>query len=181
MQNLDKSLIIADLAIIAGLICVLVPVAWSFRSSMLQQLDRAEQERESHPADLRAGSRMRIIIPKLKLDAVVVEEVQESDLDKGPMHLAGTPRPGLSGNCCIAAHREKWFRRLDRLTAGDEVVIEVGAKSYTYLVTGGRVVRSDDASVLASTDEPVLSLITCTGIPYFGSGAGRLVIRAKEI
>lgn len=122
---------------------------------------------------------MRIIIPKLKLDAIVVEEVNESDLDRGPMHMAGTTRAGQPGNCCIAAHKEKWFRGISKLAAGDKVILQEGKRNFTYVVTGQKIIGGNDIHELANTKSPTLTLITCTGRPFLGSSSGRLLVRAR--
>jgi len=122
---------------------------------------------------------MRLIIPRLKLDAVVVEELNESDLDRGPLHMAGTQRAGRPGNCCIAAHKEKWFRNISKLAPGDKILLQEGKKRFTYVVTGQKVVGGNDIHELANTNAPTLTLITCTGRPFFGSSTDRLLVRAR--
>ncbi|MEN6371025.1 MAG: class D sortase [Armatimonadota bacterium] len=178
--RLTKLPVFAEFLIVAGLICLFTPIIWSLQSNNLQS-----SERKSWDNDQKRGTqslqyqRYRLIIPKLGLDAVVVEEITESDLNKGPMHMAGTPDPGHPGNCCIAAHKEKWFRGLAKLSNGDTVNLESGKTSYTYKVTGQDVVSPNDIQALADTRSPTLTLITCTGRPFFGSGSGRLLVRAK--
>ncbi len=164
---------------IIGLICLSVPFIWSFRSTLLQ----AGEQRiwGSHQADKTENKELkytRIVIPKLGLDALVVDEVYESDLDKGPMRLAGTSHPGQPGNCCIAAHKEKWFRGLGKLKQNDPVILKTTERNYTYVVTQKVIVGANDTTILAGTRETTLTLITCTGRPYFGS-SGRLAVRAR--
>ncbi|MEN6520966.1 MAG: class D sortase [Armatimonadota bacterium] len=178
--RLTKLPVFAEFLIVAGLICLFTPIIWSLRAGNLQSSERKiwdnNQKRGTQSLQ---PQRYRLIIPKLDLDAVVVEEVSESDLDKGPMHMAGTPDPGHPGNCCIAAHKEKWFRGLARLSSGDIVNLESEKMSYTYRVTGQEVVSPNDIQALADTRSPTLTLITCTGRPFFGSESGRLLVRAK--
>lgn len=178
--RLTKLPVFANFLIVAGLICLLTPIIWSLQSNILQSSERTAwdsgRKAELQPSD---RQRSRLIIPKLSLDAIVVEEVKESDLDKGPMHMAGTPNPGRPGNCCIAGHKEKWFRGLALLSSGDKVILQSGKGNYTYTVTEQEVVNPNDIQALADTRGPTLTLITCTGRPFFGSSSGRLLVRAK--
>jgi sortase A len=186
---------IADLLIAVGLIIALVPFVWLLKTSFLQRREvdvlRAVSARTRSPVSApqsgtprttymppEVDQRSVIVVPKLHLNAVVVEEVTESDLDRGPMHLFGTGSPGF-GNYCIAAHKEKWFRGLRRLSAGDTVTIRTGGFRYIYTITGQKIVPSDDLSVLEDGSTPTLTLITCSGPAYFGRGKGRVIVSGK--
>src|SRR5215831_5585526 len=65
----------------------------------------------------------RIMIPKIKLDAIVVEGDSRKQLLAGPGHLVQTPAPGESGNAVITAHRDTFFRRIYELNRGDEIEV----------------------------------------------------------
>jgi sortase A len=178
--RLTKLPVFADFLIFVGILCVLTPIIWSLRLNIYQADERKtwvdEQKRAKSTVE---PERWRLIIPELKLDAIVVEETKETDLDKGPMHLAGSPHPGYPGTCSIAAHKEKWFRGLARLSRGDKITLQVDKKSYIYAVTKQEIVAPDDIAALADTPGPTLTLITCTGRPFFGSSSGRLLVRCK--
>ncbi len=191
MRELLTSKTLGTLLIAAGLAAVLLPVAWSIRASILQAKEARAFEAQMKAAAQRPAAPRRtpgpealppcrIVIPKLHLDAVVVEGTRESDLDRGPMHLAGTGLPGEPGNCCIAAHKEKWFKHLRKLAKGDTVVLRTPGYRFTYTVTRRMDVRATEVSLLAPTREPVLTLITCTGIAFLGPGKDRLVVRASR-
>jgi LPXTG-site transpeptidase (sortase) family protein len=76
-------------------------------------------------------------------------------------------------------HKEKWFRGLARIGPGDSVELRTAGKRCVYLVRDIRVVGPNDAWVLADKPGSWLTLITCTGRPYFGSGGGRLIVMAE--
>ncbi|MEN6582409.1 MAG: sortase [Armatimonadota bacterium] len=165
--------------IAVGLMGLLTPVLWSVRSAYLQSREMvAWKESLRHHSNSSQDNikRSRILIPRLDLEAIVVEEVKPSDLDRGPMHLAGTARPGDIGNCCIAAHKEKWFRGLETLSIGDSVILCKGKTRYLYSITKRKVLRANQVSVLAPTPTSTITLITCTGPAFFGRGNGRLVL-----
>lgn len=58
--------------------------------------------------------------------------------------MEDTPAPGESGNSVISGHRDTFFRHLNDLQTGDEVLIQRGGKTFHYKVTGKRVVPPTD-------------------------------------
>jgi sortase A len=106
----------------------------------------------------------RIVIPKINVDAPVLEGDDWETLKKGVGHHIGTANPGERGNVYISGHNDIYgqtFRRLEELDLGDEVVIYAGPKSYRYVVREKRIVEPKDVSVMYPTTEPILSLQTC--------------------
>jgi len=102
-------------------------------------------------------------------------------------HTQGTPGPGAGGNTVLVGHVSSVnagnvFAQLDRVAAGDEIVLE-GHASYTYRVTEVRRVTRDDLSVMAPSDGAVVTLLTCTGawIPEMQDYSHRLVVRATLV
>lgn len=173
-------LIIANAMMLVGVYCLISPFIWSMKASYYQHQEVVNWYKPV-PAASYAGTRpvmpkAGIAISKLRLDAVIVEERVKSDLNRGPMHLAGTGLPGRPGNCCIAAHKEKWFRGLWDLKPGDKVAIYTWTRRYVYTITGKKIVKYTDLSVLRRTRKPTITLITCTGPQYFGRGKGRWII-----
>jgi len=122
-----------------------------------------------------------IQIKKIKLKEPIVEGVSKDNLYAGIGHIPGTAGLGEPGNCALAGHRnyafKKFFRRLDELDIGDEVIISTKDEDLTYTVTGKSVVEPDDVSVLEGRlDENILTLITCTPV-YVASH--RLIVTAE--
>jgi sortase A len=63
----------------------------------------------------------------------------DSQLEKGPAHYAGSALPGQKGDFAIAGHRVgkgEPFLNLDKLRAGDSVVVETQTTWYVYCVIG---------------------------------------------
>lgn len=78
-------------------------------------------------------------IPRLGVAVPVAQGVDKrSVLDKGYAgHYAGTAQPGAEGNFALAGHRNTHgepFRYINRLRAGDELIVDVRGKRYVYLV-----------------------------------------------
>ena len=122
----------------------------------------------------------RLVIPRLGLDEIVVEGVEEKQLNAGPGHLPGTPLPGFRGNAVISAHRDRHFRDLDEVAIGDTVETQSRYATVQWVVKQIRVVGSGTPA-LFSSDEPVLTLTTCWPVRYLGSAPDRLLITAVPL
>lgn len=106
----------------------------------------------------------RIVIPKINIDAPIIEGVTWEDLKKGVGHLPGSAQPGQRGNLYLAAHNDIFgeiFRYLDRLEPGDEYYIYAGPTKYTYVVREKRFVNPTDVEVMLPTTGPVATLQSC--------------------
>jgi sortase A len=128
------------------------------------------------------GSAVAIIdIPKIGVDAAVVEGVGVADLQKGPGHYPGSPLPGQVGNAAIAGHRTTYgapFYRLNELHPGDPILVttKVSPTPWRYVVVSSRSVSPSDVAVLDPTPTAMLTLTTCT--PRF-SASQRLIVVAR--
>ena len=124
---------------------------------------------------------IRLQIPKIKLDAMVLEGATNAELSKGPGHMEETPIPGEAGNSVITAHRDTFFRHIFELNTGDEIVVHRNGETFRYEVTAKRIVGPDDLSVLQPTPDPQLTLITCYPTYYIGPAPQRLVVFSKLV
>jgi sortase A len=123
----------------------------------------------------------RVVIPKIDLDAIVVEGVSRKMLNEGPGHIKGTAAPGEVGNAVISAHRDTFFRHIYELNKGDEILVKRSGKVFHYQVTGKKIVMPDDVAVLKQTVDPQLTLITCYPTYYIGPAPKRLVVFSKLV
>lgn len=78
-------------------------------------------------------------IPRLGLVVPVAQGVDKrAVLDKGYAgHYPGTAQPGAPGNFALAGHRNTHgepFRYVNRLRTGDELLVDVRGRRYTYVV-----------------------------------------------
>src|SRR6185312_9814012 len=99
----------------------------------------------------------RVVIPKISLDAIVVEGVSRKKLSEGPGHIKGTAAPGEPGNAVISAHRDTFFRHIYELNKGDEILVRRNGKVFHYQVTGKKIVMPDDMAVLNQTTDAQLT------------------------
>jgi sortase A len=121
----------------------------------------------------------RIVIPRIGADYVVVAGTSESSLKKGPGIYSGTSVPGLSGTVGIAGHRTTYlapFRRINELTKGDLVTLQMPYGIFTYTVTGHKIVAPNNTSVLAPTGYDQVVLTACN--PLY-SASQRLAVFAR--
>ncbi|MDQ2733116.1 MAG: class D sortase [Armatimonadota bacterium] len=107
----------------------------------------------------------RLVIPKILVDQIVLDGVEESQLARGPGHYKTSAMPG-DGNCVIIGHLNtngSPFRDLDRLAPGDMVLVRADASSslVTYRVTGSRIVPPTDMALVKPEGKSRLTLITC--------------------
>jgi sortase A len=123
----------------------------------------------------------RVIIPKINMDAVLIEGVSRKELSAGPGHMKETAMPGETGNAVITGHRDTFFRHIYELAKGDEIQVRRNGRVFTFVVTGQRIVQPDDVSVLKQTDDPQLTLITCYPTYYIGPAPQRLVVFSKLV
>jgi sortase A len=110
---------------------------------------------------------VRIQIPSIRVDAPVVQGDGWEQLKKGVGQHLGTPNPGKSGNMVLSAHNDVFgeiFRDLDRLKEGDAVILYTNLRTYTYVIRQTRIVEPTQTEVMAPTQEPVVTLISC--YPY---------------
>jgi sortase A len=71
----------------------------------------------------------------------IVEGIDDASLEKGPGHYPKTAIPGQIGNFAIAGHRVgkgEPFLNLDRLKAGDHLIVQTYDSWYVYTVLGDK-------------------------------------------
>jgi sortase A len=85
----------------------------------------------------------RINLPTLHRRYVVVQGTDLTTLRKGPGHYPKTSFPGEGGTVAIAGHRTTYlapFRTIDKLRAGQPIVLEMPYARLTYAVERTKVV-----------------------------------------
>lgn len=123
-------------------------------------------------------------IEKITLDAAIVEGTASRLIRTALGHVPGSALPGDgTGNCVIAGHRNysfgRFFNRLDEMVIGDIVSIKVlDGTVYQYETAEILIVEPTDTSVLDTTKEATLTLITCT--PMYLS-THRLIVKCRLI
>lgn len=130
--------------------------------------------------------------PDLSISVPVHWDVPLNGTDKplqtGIVHIEGTAKPGQAGTVAIAGHSSyfPWgkgsyktiFAPLVRAKEGSIIEINYQNKAYRYKVVRKWEVAPTDMSVLKSSTDSVLRLITCTPV---GTNLRRLIVEAIQI
>lgn len=124
----------------------------------------------------------RVDIPRIKLSAAVAEGDDEKTLGKAVGHLPDTPLPWQRrGNVALAAHRDGLFRPLEKVRLDDEVRVVTARGEYHYRVKKTHIVDPDDVWVIAPTDAPTITLITCYPFSFVGNAPRRFIVQAELV
>lgn len=104
-----------------------------------------------------------ITIEKIGLNATVKEGTTSDVLLEYVGHIENTAT--YDGNIGLAGHnrgcKNSYFARLNELKIGDEIKYKTKFYERTYVVDNIQVILETDWSLLQSTEENKLSLITC--------------------
>jgi sortase A len=124
-------------------------------------------------------SAVEIQIAAIGLDAPIVQGDGWEQLKKGVGQHIGSPNPGQTGNLVLSAHNDVFgqlFRDLDKLKVGDQIIIFTQQKQYIYRVINFSIVLPTQVEVMAQTDRPDVTLISC--YPYLVDKK-RIVVSAE--
>ncbi len=124
----------------------------------------------------------RLFISRLQMEETVYGGGIGS-LSKGVWRLPHTSSPDKGGNTVLVGHRFTYsgqavFYHLDKVQKDDSITLHWQGKAYEYKVTEIKVVPASELSVENNTEEPQLTIYTCTPL---WSVKNRLVIVAKPL
>ena len=137
----------------------------------------------------------RLRMPKIDLDHIVVEGVDEEQLELGPGHYPSCRKgfsrplcteadevwPGERGRVIVSGHRTTYgapFWALDRLRTGDLIETQTRWGDFTYVVSGKEVVPPDSRDIANPTAAGGYEIVFTTCNPRF-SAAERLIVYAE--
>jgi sortase A len=118
-------------------------------------------------------------VPKIKLEVPLFNDTDDLTLNRGVGRILGTAQIGQLGNLGIAGHRDGFFRGLKDIGLDDIVELIRPGRIDRYVITQVQIVSPEDVSVLASTPEPTLTLVTCFPFYYVGNAPQRYVVTAS--
>ena len=122
-----------------------------------------------------------IEVPRLGLNAIVVQGDSPASLRRAVGHLAKSALPGEWGNVALAGHRDTFFRPLRDIRLGDGIRFRTRGRTFEYRVESIEIVAPTDLRVLESSTGHDLTLLTCFPLYYVGPAPKRLVVRAREV
>lgn len=117
-------------------------------------------------------------IPRLDRTLPLLEGTIDKVLARGVGHYVKSVLPGEPDNCVVSGHRDTVFRQLNKVKIGDRLVVTTSAGTFTYAVSGTRIVHADDRTVIVPTDHAVLTMTTCYPFHYIGSAPDRYIVSA---
>jgi sortase A len=126
---------------------------------------------------------LRIVIPKLEIDAVIVPGVDPEALRLGVGQLLNDVTPNSDeGNLVLAAHNDIYgeiFRYLDQLEPGDRFTIYTQIQPHEYVVASTEFVQPNDVWVME--DQPGRTLATLISCYPYQVNNQRIVVFADRI
>ncbi len=130
--------------------------------------------------NLKEGAVVGMIrIPRLAVSSVIFEGTSFQTLAGGVGHLQPSSFPEEDGNVVLAAHRDTYFRQLERVQPGDDILVDTLAGKQWYTVQSAEIVTPDRIDLLEATPEPALTLVTCYPFNYVGRAPERFIVRAS--
>lgn len=117
-------------------------------------------------------------IPKIGLTVKVYQGTDSATLAKGAGHFSDTSI--WDGNIAIAAHNRgvnNHFGKIHTLDIGDKITLDTKLGTRTYAVYSVSKIDVDDLTILDSTGENVVTLVTCV----MDQPSYRWCVKAAEI
>jgi len=155
------------------------------QSSANRQWDSSRIRAYQHTLGLSFAPPEAILrIPKVGLEVPVLEGTSDLILNRGVGHIPGTALPGEQGNLAITGHRDGFFRALKDVATGDIIDIQRGQsgnRTDRYVVRNIKIVFPSDTSVLNTTSDSTLTLVTCYPFYFVGAAPQRYIVQAALV
>jgi sortase A len=139
---------------------------------------RAWRESLAHASDAPLAV---LRVPRVHIEAPVLEGTDDWTLNRGVGHIAETAAPGAEGNAGIAGHRDGFFRALKDVRVGDTIEIATLRGTDAYRIERIWIVAPDDVSVLEPTPSRAVTLVTCYPFYFIGAAPQRYIVRAVRV
>lgn len=118
-------------------------------------------------------------IPKISLEVAIQPGTDDLTLNRAVGWIPGTARVGEDGNVGIAGHRDGFFRGLKDVQAGDTIQVVTLQQTDIYVVEELEIVDPSAVEVLAATERPTLTLVTCHPFYHVGRAPKRYIVRSR--
>ncbi|HSD55648.1 MAG TPA: class E sortase [Candidatus Saccharimonadales bacterium] len=167
-----NSLLLVAILLINGYIIILpvIPkVAFWLQSNNKQHIRQLEKNvTVPVAANQVRPTENRLIAPSMVFDQQIFEGKSMATLKKGLWRRPNTSTPDKGSNTVIVGHRLTYSNprgtlyNLDKVHVGDDLAVWWNGKRYHYSVTKTKIVTPDQISVENPTDNPQLTIYTCT-------------------
>jgi sortase A len=138
---------------------------------------RIEEYEESLTHDFDAPMAV-LRVPKIGLEVPVLPGTDELTLNRAVGWIAGTATIETMGNLGIAGHRDGFFRGLKDVAVGDRLELETVTDTLSFVIEDITIVTPADVHVLAPTERPTITLVTCYPFYFVGKAPKRYIVRA---
>lgn len=116
-------------------------------------------------------------IDRLDLKVPVYNGTDEVNLNRGAGRIKGTAWIDSPGNLGIAGHRDGFFRVLKDVEVGDSIEMLTHNGHSEFVVSSITITDPADVSVLAPTDNPSITLVTCYPFYFVGHAPKRFIVK----
>lgn len=120
-------------------------------------------------------------VPALGLAVPVYPTTTEVHLNRGVGVIPGMGMPDLGGNLGLAGHRDGFFRVLKDIEPGALIEVETHRRMHRYRVSSIEIVDKADSRLLADTDDPTITLVTCYPFYFVGDAPRRFIVRGMYL
>jgi len=117
-----------------------------------------------------------IEVPRLEMNVIVREGMDDTTLRKAAGHVPATALPGEPGNFVVLGHRDTLFRPLQGLEKGDNVRVHTADGDFNYWIDSIEVVPLENVE-LSDASEAGITLVTCFPFDFVGPAPRRFVAR----
>ena len=118
-------------------------------------------------------------IPRIGLDVMVREGIDDGTLRKAAGHVPSTGFPGQPGDFMVLGHRDTFFRPLHAIEPGDLVRMRTRRGHFIYRIDSVVVVDVKGLRLIQMASRDGITLITCFPFDYVGPAPRRLVARGS--
>lgn len=115
-------------------------------------------------------------IPDLNLKEAIYHGDSDMELRKGVGHFSGSTMPGENGNMIISGHKHTFFRPIENIKVGNEVVVTTNYGTFKYKVSEIKIVSKNDNSELRVLNHERLTMYTCYPFTILSSNTERMVV-----
>jgi sortase A len=144
--------------------------------------EQESNKKELYPVRPKQGDVIgNLYIPKLDATLPIYHGTDESELEKGVGHFAGSVLPGEKDNSVLSGHRDTVFRKLGEVGEKDLLIVTTSAGEFTYKVKKVRIVDADDRTVIVPKPRATLTVSTCYPFDFIGSAPDRYILVAELV
>lgn len=115
-------------------------------------------------------------IPDLNFKEAIYHGDSDMELRKGIGHFSGSTMPGENGNVIISGHKHTFFRPIENIKVGNEVLVTTNYGTFKYKVSEIKIVSKNDTSELRVLNHERLTMYTCYPFRMLSGDAERMVV-----